>query len=333
VIFRFDRQDVEKALVQAVERGVSVSALIAYTNKGDGEKGLGDLEKRLHAAGVTTARTADNLVRYHDKFLITDRRELHVFAFNYTRLDLRSRSFGISTTKKEVVAEAVKLFEADSQGRSYTAGHPDFIVSPVNARKALAEFIRSAKKSIALYDPKIADPAMIHLLEERAEAGVDVRIIGQVTRKHAGLQVRKLHGLRLHTRTIVIDGKSVFVGSQSLRALELDSRREAGLIVHEREIAEQIEKVFENDWKGSDAERPKDTDDAFPAAKVAKKTAKAVARNLPPIAPVVEDVVKQVAGDDISIDLDTEELEDAVKEAVREAVRDAIEQVVESEVK
>src|SRR5205809_762485 len=52
VIFRFDRREIENALVAAVGRGVSVHALIAHTNRG-GEKHLRELEMRLLAAGVT----------------------------------------------------------------------------------------------------------------------------------------------------------------------------------------------------------------------------------------------------------------------------------------
>jgi cardiolipin synthase len=35
LIFRFDRTEIEKALVAAVRRGVTVQALIAYTNQGE----------------------------------------------------------------------------------------------------------------------------------------------------------------------------------------------------------------------------------------------------------------------------------------------------------
>ena len=45
LIFRFDRVEIEKALVNAVARGVTVRALIAYTNRG-GEKSLRALEMR-----------------------------------------------------------------------------------------------------------------------------------------------------------------------------------------------------------------------------------------------------------------------------------------------
>ena len=59
VIFRCDRLDIEKALAEAVNRGVHVHALITYTNRG-GEKNLRKLELRLLAAGVTVARQDDD---------------------------------------------------------------------------------------------------------------------------------------------------------------------------------------------------------------------------------------------------------------------------------
>jgi cardiolipin synthase A/B len=61
-IFRFDRDEVEKALAAAVQRGVTVRALIAHTNRG-GEARLRKLEQRLLAAGVLVSRSADDLVR------------------------------------------------------------------------------------------------------------------------------------------------------------------------------------------------------------------------------------------------------------------------------
>ena len=45
------------------------------------------------------------------------------------------------------------------------------------------------------------------------------------------------------------DRKAAFVGSQSLRKLELDKRREVGMITKDRRTVAQIAKVFEGDWK------------------------------------------------------------------------------------
>ena len=107
VIFRFDRAELEAALKAAAKRRVSVTALIADTNQG-GEKSLRKLEMRLLATGVTVSRTAGDLVRYHDKLLIIDRRVLYMLSFNFTHLDVdHSRGFGIVTKKKEIVQEAL----------------------------------------------------------------------------------------------------------------------------------------------------------------------------------------------------------------------------------
>jgi cardiolipin synthase len=178
-IFRFDRAEIEQALANAAARGVFVHALIAYTNRG-GERNLRKLEMRLLAAGITVARTADDLIRYHDKFLIIDRRELFLLSFNFTRLDIdHSRCFGLVTTHPKLVAEAVKLFEADATRQPYVPGLATFIVSPLNARKQLTAFLRGAKKELLIYDPEISDPAMLRLLAGRAQAGVDIQVIGR----------------------------------------------------------------------------------------------------------------------------------------------------------
>jgi len=248
LIFRFDRKEVSDALAAAVHHGVAVRALIAHTNKG-GEKSLRKLEQQLLEAGVTVSRTADDLVRYHAKLIIVDHRALHVYGFNLTRLDIkRSRSFGIVTRNKRLVDEALKLFEADSARQPYTTGSDRFIVSPENARDRLSAFIAGARKQLIIYDPKVSDPAILRLLADRVKAGVDVRIIGTLGAAKNGLTAERYPGKRLHVRAIVRDGKRAFVGSQSLRKLELEKRREVGIIVDDASVVHGIQQVFEQDW-------------------------------------------------------------------------------------
>ena len=249
VIFRFDRREVEQALKAAVTRGVVVRALIAHTNKG-GEKGLRRLEQRLLEAGVTVARTADDLSRYHGKLLIADGRTLNLYGFNYTKLDIdKSRSFGIVTRDRKVVQEAVKLFEADALRQNYTPGHKRLVVSPENSRTLLTGFLKRAKKQLLIYDAQVSDNAIQRVLHERARAGVEIRIIGRLEKPLAHVKVRRLADLRLHVRAIVRDGNSAFVGSQSLRKLELEGRREVGLIVTHGHIVRKIQSIFEHDWE------------------------------------------------------------------------------------
>lgn len=336
-IFRCDRTEVEKALSNAVRRGVFVHALIAHTSR-NGEKNLRELERRLLAAGVNVARTADSLVRFHDKLMIVDRRKLYVLAFNFVYLDTKhSRSFGIATSNRQLVQEAAALFEADSKRQPYSASLDTFIVSPENARKQLAAFIKKAKRELLIYDPGLSDPSMIRLLEERASSGVDVRIIGSVASKGRKLAVRRMSHLRLHTRTMIRDGRHAFVGSQSLRAQELDARREVGIIVRDAKIVAALLKTFAGDWdQALDSKRRDTREDALPPSKVAKKVAKAVADELPPVAPVIDGVVQQIGraeGVALKVGDIAETVNEAVKDAVKDVVKDIVEEAVEETAK
>ena len=266
MIFRFDLKAMEKELQAARDRGVVVRALIAHQGS-QGEKKLRQLELNMLAKGILVARTGDQFIRYHGKMMIVDREQLHVYGFNFTTLDLKSRSFGIVTRERKAVTEAVRLFEADTLRQEYEPQEEDgaFVVSPENAREILATFIKRARKQLLIYDPKVTDLQMIRLINQRIKAGVDVRILGKVSSKRAAsIRVQKMPSHRLHVRAMVRDGDTAFVGSQSLRALELDGRREIGLIVKESKTVKQMLETFENDWAKTDL-----------AAKEAKEAKKA----------------------------------------------------------
>jgi phosphatidylserine/phosphatidylglycerophosphate/cardiolipin synthase-like enzyme len=330
VIFRFDRAEIEAALKAAVGRGVSVSALIAYTNRG-GEINLRKLEMRLLEVGVAVSRTADDLVRYHDKLMIIDRWLLYVLSFNFTHLDIdHSRGFGIVTRNARFVQEAVKLFEADTTRKPYTPTLDTFVVSPVNARKLLAAFISHAKKELLIYDPMIADAEMLRALSERRKAGVEIKVVGRVGKENPGLEVRNLAKLRLHTRTIIRDRDQAFVGSQSLRMAELDSRREVGVIVHEPKVVNGLIKTFETDWAMSRVDE-KQRSEAKP--KVLKKAVKALVKELSPLNPIVKEALKEAASETGSASLNPQEVKETVKEAVKEAVREHVEEMVKESLK
>ncbi|HKC56154.1 MAG TPA: phospholipase D-like domain-containing protein, partial [Vicinamibacterales bacterium] len=232
-------------------------AIIANTNKG-GEQSLRKLEQRMLKKGVTVNRTDDDMVRYHGKLLIVDRCQAFVLGFNYTGQDIESRSFGVVTRSTRVVKELLRLFDSDACRTDYTPRVRDLVVSPENARSRLHAFLRKARVSLDIYDPNVADDEMLSLLQRKAARGVRIRIIGSLEKKWAKAEfaaVQPLRGLRLHVRAIVRDGRRAFVGSQSLRKLELDERREVGIIIRDRKAVRKVEKVFNADWKRAEGKK------------------------------------------------------------------------------
>lgn len=327
-IFRFDHRDLAKALQAAVGAGVRVNALVAAVNHG-GEKSLRKLEMRFLDAGMTVTRSANELTRYHDKLIVIDRRKLCVLSFNLTHLDIdRSRGFGIFTEDPKWVAEGNKLFEADCKRTAYSSGLDTFVVSPSNARKALSNFLKRSHKQLLIYDPMISDKDMIRILQDRARAGVEVRVIGEAV---ADLQVRELAKLRLHTRTIIRDGRQAFIGSQSLRASELESRREVGIILRDAKIVRRLVEIFESDWSSSrDAKNKSEIDkDISPQKQDTEQTMRVLIEELHPISTTVKRAVQKVvsqAGEEVLDDGSvkksiTEIVKKAAKKAVKEAIR------------
>lgn len=335
-IFRLDRKDVEMALKAAAAKGVRVTALIAFANRG-GEKRLRQLELRFLDAGIIVARTSDDLTRYHGKYILIDRRVLYVLSFNFTHLDIdRSRGFGVVTSQPLCLQEAAKLFRADCTRTRYAPKIETFVVSPANSRRVLGTFLKRAKTQLLIYDPNISDKEMLQVLQERAKAGVEVKVIGQVSGR-VSFEVQKLAGTRLHTRTIIRDRRQAFVGSQSLRPAELDARREVGLIVQDPKAVKKLIDTFESDWtrtRTKSVPAPPDAEDApieAPSAASPKEIAKAVkvfTKELQPLSTSVKKAVRQAvakAGNEVLHDKDVKDtMKQVVKEAVKEAVKKAV---------
>jgi PLD-like domain len=341
-IFRFDRTDVGNALKAAAARGVKVTALIAFTNRG-GEPRLRKLEQGFLDAGIIVARTSDDLIRYHDKFILIDRRVLYVLSFNFTHLDIdKSRGFGIVSTRANWVSEAARLFRADCTRSKYKPKTDTFVVSPANSRTVLETFVKRAKKQLLIYDPKISDKPMLRALQARATAGVEIKVIGSVV-KRSGLNAQKLASRRLHTRTIIRDRSQAFIGSQSLRSEELDKRRELGLIIQDAKTVKLLIETFESDWVGEKAKKTAtgakqsraQTGEAPVSDKEAAKAVQVFTKELDPLTVSVKKAVRKAvakAGDDVLHDKDVKDtMKKVVKKAVKEAVKEAVQEAKDAE--
>ena len=256
-IFRLTYPAVEEALADAVRRGVVVRTLIAHLN-GSGEDALRKLELRLLGLGATVSRTDEDLLRYHGKMMIVDRRTLYVLGYNFNRKDIELIwSLGVATQQSDLVAEALRLFQADFDRKIYTPGLDRFVVSPLNSRASLLELVEGAREQLLIYDSRLSDNQMQRAIEGQAMKGVEVRVIGKVEKDLRDVAVRRFGEERLHVRAIVRDGQRVFIGSQSLRRAELERRREIGVIFDDRKIAGQIATIFDEDWVAAEVVKGK----------------------------------------------------------------------------
>src|ERR1700693_6508625 len=123
-------------------------------------------------------------------------------------------------------------------------------------------------------------------------------------------------------------------GSQSLRANELDARREVGLIVHEAKIVNRLMATFESDWKSGVAQTAKVRagvpKDAEPPKVDTEKAMKVLAKELHPIATTVKKAVEKVVTETGEQILRVGEIKETVKKVVKKVVKQAVREAVQA---
>jgi phosphatidylserine/phosphatidylglycerophosphate/cardiolipin synthase-like enzyme len=252
-VFRMDDPIVKDALKSAVTRGVAVQALVAIDSKGwvKRNKKLSD-ELTSLGVDVKAQRAEKKIKRYHYKILIVDNHLSLILTFNPTQKNLHyARDFGVLIKDSAIATELTRLFDADWQGEKFKPDLSPLVISPHNTRERIMELLRSAQYSIRILDAKVEDQQALGVLIKQAAAGVDVKIISRDRDYNhilPGFHVRKLARYKLHAKCIVVDGHRFFVGSQNLREVSMDHRREVGIIIEDHVIAQKIERIFDEDW-------------------------------------------------------------------------------------
>jgi phosphatidylserine/phosphatidylglycerophosphate/cardiolipin synthase-like enzyme len=85
----------------------------------------------------------------------------------------------------------------------------------------------------------------------KAAAGCDIKIIGResgLDQVVPNFHVRRLARYKLHAKCAVVDSSLFYIGSQNLREVSLDARREVGIIIQDDPMARKIERIFDEDW-------------------------------------------------------------------------------------
>ena len=122
------------------------------------------------------------------------------------------------------------------------------MVSPETSRDVLTKFISRARRRLPIYDARLR----IRTSSTRAAPEGGRRRPGAGARQGAETGPGRRPP---HSRTCAFTSapsfataQHAFVGSQSLRKLELDRRREVGVITTDPRVAKKIVSVFEADW-------------------------------------------------------------------------------------
>lgn len=238
-LFRCNDYGVLDALAAALERGVSVEAILTKRAKG-GKKPLKKLWEALEEMGALVHWYADPVVKYHAKYLVADGRSALVATLNpTTKCFSRTLDFVYRTEEPAIVRSISTLFALDAAGERILPRHriaDRLIAGPEGSRERMRAFITSARKSIRVLDHKLSDPDLVALLRERRDEGIRVSVLSRQT----------IGAYKPHGKLMIIDDAKAVLGSMAMSALSLDFRREVSIVIDDGALVKELAEYFDD---------------------------------------------------------------------------------------
>ncbi|MFN8522582.1 MAG: phospholipase D-like domain-containing protein [Chloroflexota bacterium] len=261
VPFTLDEPALIQSLAEAQERGVRVRVLLEPSPEKDGTIGaLGAAALRSRGIDVQMSNPAFALT--HAKYAVIDRRRALILTHNSTAESFRSqRDFAVADDDRADVDFVQRLFEADWNRRSVGAIPDGFVVSPENSNAALTNAVGATQRTLDVYAEKLLPSPLLDAIVAAAARQVRVRIVAAPVepRERALIDLRQAAASgnlalrvsqrpRIHAKVIVLDGTTIFLGSENVQDAPRERRRELGIVFQEPVIAAKLRATFESDW-------------------------------------------------------------------------------------
>jgi phosphatidylserine/phosphatidylglycerophosphate/cardiolipin synthase-like enzyme len=258
VMYEFDDQQIEQALIADAHRGVSVRVFLdsAY----HGHYINDSVAQYLGTHGVGVKLAPSNII-VHEKAVIVDNSTLYLMSGNLTpNYFATSADWLVTDTQPADVNAATQAFNADWSGNVGGAEQGqvgDLIFSP-HALSPYLNLINSAKSSILISSEEMIQPQVISALEAAAHRGVNVTLLMTASNleptiknelESSGVHCDLLSagGLYIHAKTLVVDGHTAIIGSQNDSTASLVYNRELSIEVTSPALVNQIVAAF-NKW-------------------------------------------------------------------------------------
>ena len=254
------------ALIRAAENGKQVMALVELKARFDEDNNI-QWARQLERSGVHVVYGVIGL-KTHTKLALVVRQErrglqgyVHVGTGNYnSRTASLYTDLGLLSCREELVQDAVELFNGLT-GYSKQQDYRQLLVAPVSLRRRIEEMIRRETNHARAGKPAaikakmnaLVDPAIIGLLYEAAQAGVQIDLVVRgmcslrpgVAGVSDSIRVISVIGRFLeHSRLFWFanDGAAeLYLGSADWMERNLDRRVEAVVPVQDPELCMHLE--------------------------------------------------------------------------------------------
>ncbi|BBE31879.1 hypothetical protein OSSY52_20200 [Tepiditoga spiralis] len=207
----------------------------------------------------------------HEKFMIFDNKSILFGTGNFTESGLKN-DFNVFIYTKDI--KIVNLFnlelnnfkrglygikkeKIDKKINSKEFGNVEFITSPSETiYKKIIKELNTAKKSINIFTFSFTDPFLLKELEKISSKNIKIKILYDDWNEKYLSSIKYMKGIELkkrndiHAKIIVIDSKTLIIGSYNYTYRARAKNDEYILIIKNRIISEKINKKFQNMFRG-----------------------------------------------------------------------------------
>ncbi|HKE60475.1 MAG TPA: polyphosphate kinase 1 [Pyrinomonadaceae bacterium] len=254
-----------EALIDAVERGKQVAALVELKARFDEESNI-EWARRLEEAGVHVVYGIVGL-KTHCKLTLVVRREgnvlrryVHLATGNYNPTTSRIYTdLGLLTVDETIATDATNLFNALT-GYSDFSSYDSLLVAPVNLRKRMIKLIQRETANAKAGRPariiakvnSLTDMAVIRALYAASQAGVSIDLIVRgicmlrpgLAGISSNIRVRSIVGRFLeHSRIFYFANngrEELFIGSADWMHRNLSRRVEVVIPIKDERLKKQL---------------------------------------------------------------------------------------------
>lgn len=269
------------ALAAANARGVDIRVIVDradYLAKPPEQAAVA----ALRARGVEVHLSNPVFPQSFEKYVVVDKSRVLIMTLCLVPETFEdTRDFGVALADRAAIREITSVFDADWKYSAPPGGPtppynptpplrvPALIWGPTDATAKLSALIQSARRSIRATSELLGDPYLEGQLIAAAGRGVDVRLIAPAVPREGGSNAASIASLRsygigvrvtegqapppgalpyMHAKTMVVDGRTAYLGSIDLQTNPATRNRELGVLLRQPGIVRQLRARFEQDW-------------------------------------------------------------------------------------
>ena len=192
----------------------------------------------------------------HAKYWIIDDAYC-ISSWNFTTSSFqKNRDIIVCDTSLQILDILTTIFQADEKKQRpvfpWTL-HSNIAISPINMRKRLREAILGTKTSIYIFVQSVSDRELLDLLEEKYRSWVIVKLCraannGDELLSEYSFPIVSVKKPYIHIKALLIDKKTVLVGSVNLTENSIENNREIALVYQDSPfLYNSIEDTFFHD--------------------------------------------------------------------------------------